>query len=83
MSIFDGIPTATLQTWLTEAQTAMHALAVGGKQVVQVALGDKRVVFTPGDLGKLKSYIGQLQTAIAVNAGQTVGGPYSVATWTR
>ena len=82
MSIFTGIPTATLQTWLTEAQTAMQALAVGTK-TVQVRMGDKQLAFTPADLSKLKSYIGQLPTAIAINTGQTVGGPYSVATWTR
>jgi hypothetical protein len=82
MSIYAGIATATLQTWLAEAQTAFHALSIG-KQTVSLSIGDKRVAFTAAEVPKLRAYISQLQTAIAINQGTSTGKPYSVATWTR
>lgn len=82
MSIFSGIATATLSSWLSEAQTALHDLSVG-KKTVSIGIGDKRITFSPAEVPKLKSYIGQLQVQIAINQGTAVGGPYSVATWTR
>lgn len=82
MSIYSGISLSTLQTWLSEAQVALHALSIG-KQVQLLYVSDKRLTFTPADVDKLKRYIAQLQTAIAIAQGQAVGGPASVATWTR
>lgn len=82
MSIFTGIPVATLQTWLSDAQTAMQELAIG-KRAVTIAIGDKRLSFSPAELPRLKSYICQLQAAIAEATGAATGQPYSVATWTR
>lgn len=82
MSIFSGIPVATLQSWLSDAQTALQELAIG-KRTVSISTGDKRISFSPAELPRLKAYIGQLQTAIADAQGSTTTGPYSVATWTR
>lgn len=82
MSIYTGIATTTLQTWLTEAQTAYHALAIG-KSSASLSLGDKRVAFTAAEIPALRAHIASLQTAIAVNTGTSTGQPYSVATWTR
>jgi len=83
MNEFSGIATATLQTWLTDAQTAMQSLALG-KQTVSISTADgKRISFTAADLDKLRRYIYRLQTAIAIATGETTGLPYSVATWTR
>jgi hypothetical protein len=82
-SIFSGVPTATLQTWLTDSQNALHQLALG-KQVVRVATSDgKSVAFTAGDVDKLKQHIRALQAAISIASGQSSGQPYSVAVWTR
>lgn len=82
MNEFSGIATATLQTWLTDAQTAMQSLALG-KQVVRIQTGEKSISFTQADLDKLRSYIYRLQSAIAIATGGTTSLPYSVATWTR
>ena len=81
-SIFSGVPTATLQGWLTDSQNALHQLALG-KQVVRVATSDgKSVAFTAGDVDKLRQHIRALQSAIAINNGASALS-YSVATWTR
>lgn len=82
MGIFDGVSVSTLNTWLGEAQTALHKLSIGA-QVVSVRTGDKSVTFTAGETGKLQSYIRSIQTAIAVAEGGPTPKPYSVATWTR
>lgn len=83
MSIFSGVSLATLEAQLAVAQTAYHEIAVGDK-VVSLALGDQRLTFSPANLGELRQYIRDLQTAIAVLNGQP--SPYrspAVATWTR
>ena len=74
MSIYTGIATATLQTRLSAAQDAYHALAVGG-QTVSVRLGDKAVAYTPADLDKLARYIRELQAALGI-APAMVRGVY-------
>lgn len=65
MSIYAGIDPTVLQTRLSEAQDAYHALAVGG-QTVSVRMGDKAVAFTPADLDKLARYIRELQAALGL-----------------
>jgi len=82
MNVYAGISLATLTTWLTEAQSAYHALSIG-KQTVSLSIGDKRVAFTAAEVPQLRNYINQLQTAIAINTGTSTGKPYSSATWTR
>ena len=82
MNVYAGISLATLNTWLTEAQSAYHALSIG-KQTVSLSIGDKRVAFTAAEVTQLRNYINQLQTAIAINTGTSTGKPYSSATWTR
>lgn len=84
MSIYAGVATATLQSWLTEAQTAFHELVVL-KRTVNVAIGDKRVAFafSASGVADLKAHIRGLQTAIAIAQGSSTGSPYSVATWNR
>ncbi len=63
MATFTGIPLETLATWLSEAQTAYHALNTG-TQTVSVGTGDTRVTFTAATVDKLKQYITDLQAAI-------------------
>lgn len=85
MSEFSGIPVSTLNAWLTEAQTALHSLAIGGKVVSISAADGKRISFTPAEVDSLRSYCLRLQRAISVASGNTSnsGKPYSVATWVR
>ena len=82
MSLFSGVSTATLTTWLSEAQTALREVSIGNRTVT-LALGDKRVSFSPADVRALRAHIAQIQTAIAIATGNTTGSPVSVATWTR
>ena len=82
MSEFTGISLATLNTWLTEAQLALHDLSVG-KKVVKIGTGDKQLSFSQADVRQLRQYISRLQMEIAIRAGQTTATPYSIATWTR
>lgn len=84
MSIYAGASVATLQSWLTEAQTALHELVVL-KRTVNVSIGDKRVAFafSASGVADLKAHIRGLQTAIAIAQGAATGSPYSVATWNR
>jgi len=85
MSEFSGIPVSTLNAWLTEAQTALHSLSIGGKVVTIASADGKRISFTPADTKELRTYITRLQRAISIATGNTSnsGLPYSVATWTR
>ena len=63
---------ATLQTRLSEAETAYHALMTGAKKA-SVGLGDMQVTYARADAGRLASYIAQLKTEIAVAGGSVSG----------
>jgi hypothetical protein len=64
MASFDNISLGTLAGWLTEAQTAYHALNTG-TQVVSIGEGDTRLTFAATEVSKLKAYIAELQSALA------------------
>ena len=49
MATFTGIPLETLALWLTEAQSAYHALNTG-QQTVSIGQGDTRVAFTAAEV---------------------------------
>ena len=61
---------ATLQTRLTEAEAARHALLTGTRVAV-VARDGRRLEYTSaaGSIAQLESYIGQLQADIATLTG--------------
>ena len=59
---------ATLQTRLTEAETAYHALMTGTK-VVSVGAGDDRVTYQATQAVKLASYIADLNQQISEAQG--------------
>lgn len=83
MSIYSGIPLATLQTRLTEAQDALHAL-VTGTLTVSIGSADKRLTFNQADIPALRTYIADLMRAIAIASGSTSASRApAVATWTR
>jgi hypothetical protein len=61
---------ATLQTRLTEAETALHALLTGSRVQV-VARDGRRLEYTSaaGSINQLRNYIGQMQAEIASLTG--------------
>src|ERR1700724_2253975 len=61
-TVLTGLPVATVQAWLTAAQTALQALMTGQK-VVTASYGDKSVSYTPADMGALVQWIHLLQRA--------------------
>ena len=65
---------ATLETWLAEAEAALHKLATGSlRQTVDV--GEKRVTYTPADLGQLRRHVADLKNRIAALKGRPKRGP--------
>ena len=56
---------ATLQTWLTEAETARHELATGSLRQTVRYNGDREVTFAKTDIGALDAYIASLRSQIA------------------
>lgn len=84
MSIYSGIPLATLEARLTEAQDALHAL-VTGTLTMSLGSADKRLTFNQADIPALRVYIADLQRAIRIASGDTSGARRSpaIATWTR
>lgn len=65
MATFDGIALVTLTAWLSEAQTAYHALCTG-TQVVTVRQGDTSLTFTAAQKDALRTYIAELQAAMVL-----------------
>jgi cell division protein FtsB len=58
-----------LQTWLSEAETARHALMTG-QRVVTLAHGTNRSVsFQQAEMQKLEAYIATLRAEIAALGG--------------
>jgi hypothetical protein len=78
MSLYTGIPQATLLARLTAAQTALLDLS-GGAHTVMVQMGDKRVQYTdaPDQIAALKRHIRELQAAVGLTdrvQGVTIAG---------
>jgi len=63
---------ATIQTRLTEAETAYHRLQIGSQEE-SIGLGDMQVRYTKANADQLAAYIAGLKTEIAA-AGGTVSG---------
>ena len=67
MAITDGVPAATLQTWLAQALQAYQNLMTGA-QVVSLSYGmgdgQKTVAYTRIESPKLLQWIAQLQQAL-------------------
>lgn len=72
-----GVPTATLQQWLSEAQAAYHQLLTGGRaQVVTYGQGDgqKSVTYNRANAGQLLAWIQMLQQALGIGCGRRAIG---------
>ena len=63
---------ATLQSWLTEAEAARHALSTG-QRIKEVWRDGRRVIFEGMSAGTLGSYIDGLNAAIAALNADTSG----------
>ena len=65
---FVGVPVATLQTWLLDAQTALQQVSLG-KNVQSVSYsqgGAQSVSYTPADAGMLQQRVMQLSAALGL-----------------
>ena len=58
----------TLQTYLSEAEAALHTVMLG-KNAQALGRDGKQVTYTPADAKTLRSYIGQLKADIASLGG--------------
>jgi hypothetical protein len=54
-----------LQTYLTEAQLALHKLLTG-QQTVRLMYDGKEVSYTPSTVGDLRGYIAELETKLGI-----------------
>jgi hypothetical protein len=66
---FIGVPTLTLQAWLTQCQQALQDLTVGGKPyVVSYAQGDgsRGVTYTQATVSQLEQRIRNLGRALGL-----------------
>lgn len=66
--------TAEIQTRLTEAEAALHALATG-QRVVDVWRDGRRVTFSQATIGQLRDYIAQLRNDLAEAQNLDAGRP--------
>lgn len=64
-TILVGVPKATLEQWLTNAQNAMQALMLGQK-VVTASYGDKSVTYTAAEIQYLTQWIHLLQRQLGI-----------------
>lgn len=62
--------TATLQSRLTEAETALHNLMTGTKEV-KVGVNGDVVEYSMADVGRLRAYIAELKGALGLSGGRT------------
>lgn len=67
--------TEQMQTWLTDAENAYHALMIGGSVRVTVDQNGERVEFTSANAARLKAYIEHLKQQLGLT---TVRGPAGV-----
>lgn len=74
-TILSGQPAATLQQWLSQAQTAYMQLLTGGKPV-SVAYDGKSVTYTAAESAALAQWIGLLQRQLGINRGRRALKPY-------
>jgi hypothetical protein len=74
-TILSGQSPATLQLWLTQAQSAYAQLATGAR-VVSATYDGKSVTYKAGDQATLVQWISLLQRQLGVNRGRRALRPY-------
>jgi hypothetical protein len=74
-TILAGIPRATLQQYLADAQAAYASLMAGGRPV-SVGYEGKTVTYSAANRGDLENWIGLLQRQLGMNCGRRAIRPY-------
>jgi len=74
-TILVGVPTVTLQQWLTQAQTALQALMTG-QRVVSASYGDKNIQYTQAEVSALVQWIHLLQRQLNIVRPRRAITPY-------
>lgn len=74
-TILAGQPSATLQVWLTQAQTAYMQLVTEGRPVT-VSYDGKSVTYERSNDAALQNWIGLLQRQLGMNVGRRALRPY-------
>lgn len=74
-TVLAGVPRATLQQYLSDAQTAYMQLMTGGRPV-SVGYEGKSVTYTAATRGDLENWIGLLQRQLGLNMGRRALRPY-------
>lgn len=70
-----GVPQATLEQWLADAQQALHDLSTGTKgESYSYTQGDgtKSVTYTRANIGQLQAYINELQYALGIRRRRAI-----------
>lgn len=65
---------AQLQTWLTEAQTRRHTVAMG-EGVLEVWRDGRRIIYSQANIEELDQYILSLQQQIEMLTNEAAGLP--------
>jgi hypothetical protein len=65
----DPIDTATLQTWLFQAETALHNLRIGGG-VQRLHHGLKTVAYNATNIGQLALYVSDLRGQLGLSGAR-------------
>jgi len=66
-----------LNTWLSEAQAALHDIVIGGKIVEVQDQNLERVSYSRANVDQLRKYIAELTSQIATQCGaQTLAAAY-------
>lgn len=71
-----GVPPATLQHWLAQAQQALQNLSIGGQpQTVSYSqgAGQRSVTYTRANSADLRAWIAELQTALGAGQRRAIG----------
>lgn len=72
---YTGLPPATLQQWLTEAQQALHDLSTGAKgESFSYTQGDgsKSITYTRANIGQLQQHINELMYALGIRRRRAI-----------
>lgn len=65
---------STLRTRLSEAESALHDLMIGGKPVIVRDQSGESVTFSTANVSRLQTYISHLKAQIAAGCGPVTGG---------
>jgi gpW len=63
--VLAGVPTATLQQWLSDAQAAYAALMTGRREI-SVGYDGKSVTYSQTEIGQLQAWIMTLMSALGM-----------------